>query len=267
LIQLTNAFKYVNKKYAVKAKTLISYRFTTINTMPQFLTTKGISSAISDIIGSSNQRLVLISPYVKIGKFFQDKLTATGQRGVSTFLICRAETLDPDQRKLLLAIPRLQLFTHSDVHAKCFYNEDHLVLGSLNFYEYSDQNNREMGISLNAKQDPQLFKEAVREGEEILQMASRTGKMYDEKKTQREKVEPTFIKKVAKAFNHQGFCIRCKDELNLNPDYPLCPDCYKSWAQWGNPDFEEKYCHCCGKKQSTSLNKPLCKECWKNADF
>jgi phosphatidylserine/phosphatidylglycerophosphate/cardiolipin synthase-like enzyme len=243
--------------------------------MARFLTTKGITSEISEVISHAEKRIVLISPYVKIAGYFQDKLRAASQRGIRIIVVCRHKDLAEEQKRMLLSIPGLQLFTHDNVHAKCYYNERTLVLGSLNLYEYSDQNNREMGISMNAASDAQLFQDATREAEEIIQMASRKGGAKPQTKApgssaikvQWKKPATSLLEKITDVFSHRGFCIRCHDELNLNPNVPFCHDCYTVWAQWENPDFEEKFCHSCGKKHASSRRRPLCLECFRKGSF
>ena len=59
-----------------------------------------------------------------------------------------------------------------------------------------------------------------------------------------------------------GFCIRCSKEIDYDPNRPFCYECYSIWAQWGNAEYLEDHCHCCGKTEHTSKAKPLCYECF-----
>ena len=241
--------------------------------MPKFLATKGMSSAISDIIGNADNRLVIISPYVQVSNYFREKLIAASKRGVAITLVCRSKDLRDEQRNLLSSIKGLQLLTHDNVHAKCYFNERQMVIGSLNFFEYSDQNNREMGIEISATEDQKIFLEAQRESEEIIQMAFKTSRSFYNGGQKIEKINwkrtesTTIFEKIADVFSHQGFCIRCHEKLQLNPNYPFCSDCYKVWANWEDSDFQEKFCHCCGQKHNTSMRKPLCLDCYKHGGF
>jgi len=63
--------------------------------------------------------------------------------------------------------------------------------------------------------------------------------------------------------NHFGYCIRCKEHLELNPGKPLCYNCYSIWSQYENYSFRENHCHCCGKEHGTSMSKPLCINCYR----
>jgi phosphatidylserine/phosphatidylglycerophosphate/cardiolipin synthase-like enzyme len=62
-----------------------------------------------------------------------------------------------------------------------------------------------------------------------------------------------------------GYCIRCRKIIEDNPEHPLCPSCYKKWAVYQNPIFEEKYCHACGTEYNTSMAKPICLKCFKKS--
>lgn len=63
-----------------------------------------------------------------------------------------------------------------------------------------------------------------------------------------------------------GFCIRCKRSINLNKDYPYCYYCYRIWANFGDWDYAEKYCHNCGEPAQTSRARPLCHDCYYGND-
>lgn len=67
---------------------------------------------------------------------------------------------------------------------------------------------------------------------------------------------------VSKKKPNQGHCIRCKDNIGLNLNYPLCSSCYSTWVIFGDPYYIEKYCISCGKKESSSYAKPACYSCF-----
>ena len=74
------------------------------------------------------------------------------------------------------------------------------------------------------------------------------------------KVDKNYVS--AKKAEH-GFCIRCKENLDLNIEHPLCKKCYGEWSKYKNIDYKEKYCHSCGKPHETSISKPVCYNCFK----
>lgn len=56
-----------------------------------------------------------------------------------------------------------------------------------------------------------------------------------------------------------GYCIRTGVQIPFNPSRPLCEKAYRSWAQFGNPNYPEKYCHKTGilSNGKTSVNNPI----------
>jgi hypothetical protein len=56
-----------------------------------------------------------------------------------------------------------------------------------------------------------------------------------------------------------GFCIRTGDRILFNPQRPFSENAYRSWAQYGNMDYPEKFCHKTGKPSNgkTSMRNPI----------
>ena len=61
-----------------------------------------------------------------------------------------------------------------------------------------------------------------------------------------------------------GVCIRCERELKADPTHPYCKECYTKWKQYENAEYEEKFCHLCGKANRSTMRKPTCYECFKS---
>lgn len=124
--------------------------------MPKFLNTQGLSEWTTRIIDATERELVIISPYLQLSDKIFQKLLDANKRGVETILIYRENKLkDVDKRKLL-AIDNLNLMHHPNIHAKCIYNENFLLIGSMNLYQYSEKNNREMGVLFHKMDLPEL---------------------------------------------------------------------------------------------------------------
>ena len=65
---------------------------------------------------------------------------------------------------------------------------------------------------------------------------------------------------------NRRYCIRCGGEQQTSyGNYKkFCNTCYRSWSDYENGDYREKYCHLCGTTQSSpklSYNNPICKRC------
>lgn len=141
--------------------------------MVHFLNTAAAYSEIEGIISKAENRLVLISPYIQIPKLLLERLTyASEERGVNITLVCRKDKLKRQELNSLKRINRLEILDLPNVHAKCFFNEGSMVITSLNLFEYSQENNREMGILITQNEDSDAFSDAKAEAEFIIQTAS-----------------------------------------------------------------------------------------------
>lgn len=94
--------------------------------------------------------------------------------------------------------------------------------------------------------------------------SNKVEKPYESKQHKTSKVQIDNETKSTEKFDKQnGYCIRCGVDLKLNPEQPLCFNCYKSWEEYSNPTYKEKFCHICGKESDTSYGKPICYSCYK----
>ena len=218
--------------------------------MAKFLTTRGTSSQIEDIINSAKNRLVLISPFLQLSETLFQTLKGADRRKVKITLVHGKRELKPEERSQLKQLDNLSLRFLENLHAKCFFNEEHMVITSMNLYDFSEQNNREMGVLLSTKDDGDVFRDAVKEAKLIVESSTidNLGKHKEVSYHPRTK--------------QKGYCIRCGIPISYDLNRPLCPDCFSEWVVWQNPYYEEHCCHTCGKPAPTSRAKPLCFSCY-----
>lgn len=133
--------------------------------MAKFLNTKKAVSEIEDLIRDADQRLILISPYLKLSKDFKELLTFRNNKDKITTVIFGKQELNPNEMKFLQGLRFVILKYNQDLHAKCYLSDDKMIITSLNLYEFSMNNNKEMGvlINLNDDSDKELFDDAYRE--------------------------------------------------------------------------------------------------------
>lgn len=139
--------------------------------MPQFLTTSGTSHLIEDIIIKAKSELVLITPYLKLSRILFERLTEANHRGVRIRLVYGKSELHANERRQLDALTNIELLFLGNLHAKCYFNESTLIVSSMNLYEFSEKNNREMGIVLTRRDDEECFADALAEAHSIIAAA------------------------------------------------------------------------------------------------
>lgn len=236
--------------------------------MAEFLTTNGISYQIENIIIDAKSKLILVSPFLQLSKTLFERLKDASNHDVKIKIIYGKDDLKPNEKNSLAELKNVELFYFQNLHAKCYFNESKMVITSMNMYEFSEKNNREMGVLIDAVNDKQLFDKAVSETLSIIQSSEitplrKTERTYYNQKssnladTTNKNTEPPKM----------GYCIRCEARISYNPDRPYCGDCYSVWAQFKNPDYEENVCHCCGEFETTTMNKAFCYTCFKQFPY
>jgi phosphatidylserine/phosphatidylglycerophosphate/cardiolipin synthase-like enzyme len=229
--------------------------------MAEFLTTKGTSYHIENVIIGAKKKLLLVSPYLQISKMFFERLKDAENRNVQIIIIFGKDELKPNERNSLAELKNLKLFYFENLHAKCYFNESDMVITSMNMYEYSEKNNREMGVHVTKRDDPKLFQKAIDETLSIMQ-ASEIIRLSKTKRSFFQKKQPK-VQTSDKSKPKRGYCIRCEDRIIYSTDKPYCYNCFSIWSQYENPEFEENVCHACGEFENTTMAKPICYDCYK----
>jgi len=242
--------------------------------MAKFITTKQITSELEDLIKKSDERLYIVSPYLKLSKDFRELLTYRNSNRKDTKIIFGKQELNPEQMTFLQGLRFVYLFFSEDLHAKCYINDTKMIITSMNLYDFSMINNKEMGILIDKAipEDNQVYEDAWREIDYI----EKTSKSFDfvnktvaaEQTHYKIQEEPTFKTESRKSRdNRNGFCIRTGVEIPFNIEKPLSSGAYKSWSNFSNPDYPEKFCHFSGETSEgkTSVSKPILSKNWKKA--
>ncbi len=219
--------------------------------MAEFLTTRGVSLQIENIIKNAKGRLVLISPFIRFPETLIQNLKDADKRKVKITLVYGKRELRADERKPLTELANISLNFLENLHAKCIFNEECMVITSMNLYDSSEITNREMGILITKKDDGKAFREAIQEVNVIVTNSARR----DIPRAGKDDVYR--VKASAK-----GYCIRCGTPIPYDLDRPLCDEHYEVWAQYRDLDFLEHYCHTCGRPEPTSKARPECDACY-----
>ena len=234
--------------------------------MAEFLRTNGISDNLEELIINSNDKLVLVSPYLQIADSLKKLIRVRDSLAINIRIIYRKDTkINAEDTRFLQELTNVRIFACENLHAKCYLNENTAIIASMNLYQHSQQNNREMGIKVEKEDDPDLYNDISKEVMVLLQISPQLEFPAEKSK----KDAPTASKKVPKKTNKKhpkkdmGFCIRCGNDLKFNPEKPLCYKCFKSWEKHNNPEYVEKFCHACGTEYNSTVAKPVCYACYK----
>lgn len=234
-----------------------------------------ISHEVLALIEGAKQVLILISPYFDPW----DRLTTEIKRAVlrpnlKIVMLLRGgdDRAKQEEKARDLVQHGVKVGYLTRLHAKVYISESQAIVTSMNLLKSSALDSWEIAMRAHAKEDAQQFQEILQHATALIQRAS------DEKAIAARAAStsvaapsagssPANTKATKPAAAQQpsatrGSCIRCGTGIPFKVERPLCPECYKAWARYENPDFKEKHCHCCGEGRSTTFARPLCKACW-----
>lgn len=105
--------------------------------MAKFLDTRNCTAEISNLFKNTGSDLILISPYLQLSKDFRDLLAYRDGKGKKTTLVFRTPKLSPDDIDYFRALRSVTLKYCEDLHAKCYINDEWMIITSLNLYQFS----------------------------------------------------------------------------------------------------------------------------------
>lgn len=231
--------------------------------MAELLTTKEILVSLDNIIKNAEKYICIFTFNIKIDETYLSRLRNASKRGVKINIVFGVDNGDPKVLEAVLAMENCTVYFKEYLHAKFFYNEKELLLGSMNLSEASAKNNYELAVLFKGDEYCNLIKKVKDEAKEIIadSIEWKSLPSTQSRRSAKEKliIKPKVVNKI------KGSCIRCEKEIKYNPEKPLCPECYFDWAEWENEYYEEVCCHKCGKENlKISFAKPECLKCYKN---
>jgi ribosomal protein S14/HKD family nuclease len=228
--------------------------------MATFMTTAEIGYQLENLLKEAKERVFLVSPYIKFRSRIENLLKDCNSRGLDIQVVYRGKDAKPEEERMLRSLSSVRLRSCNELHAKCYLNESRAILTSMNLHDYSQANNEEMGVLIDRAADAALFNAVDTEVRRLIRVAV---PQNVEQISSVSDVIPNGAQTDSSPKSLLGHCIRCGVSIPFDPKKPLCKADFGKWAQYEDSDYEEKYCHRCGKPHSTSMNKPLCRDCFK----
>jgi phosphatidylserine/phosphatidylglycerophosphate/cardiolipin synthase-like enzyme len=240
--------------------------------MAELLTAKEILGALENIIKKAEKYICIFTFNIKIDPNYLARLRNASKRGIKITIVFGVENGENEVLTELLELPNCSVYFKEYLHAKFYYNEKELLVGSMNLSEASAKNNFELGVYFTGDRYAQVIKKVKEEAKEIVADATEWRTLQKLKTrtnvfsyTPAQYITQTNVVK-EKRPQYQEMqktcCIRCGNHIKYNPAKPFCTDCYYEWAEWENEHYLENYCHNCGGKSEVSFAKPECYDCW-----
>ncbi len=238
--------------------------------MAKFLNTTGVSYHLEELIKGTKDRLILISPYLQFTDRIKEHLSNLNIQKRDIRIVYRENKLQLEENNWLESQIGIRTSLCKNLHAKCYINENEAIITSMNLYEFSQQNNNEMGIYISKAQDADLYNATLEEVHRLLTISEEirvtVKKVTADTPPKAEKnIAEVKLSNTKSSDKPTGFCIRTRVSIPFNVERPLSYDSFKKWN--GDTDHPEKFCHFSGEPSNgeTSFSKPILKKNWKKA--
>ena len=139
--------------------------------MAKFLNTSATNYFLEELIKGAQERLVLISPFLKLNDRIKELLEDKNRLKIDVRIVYGKSELQPQEIEWLKAQSYIRTSFCKNLHAKCYLNEENAIVTSLNLYEFSQINNNEMGILIRRDDDAELYKETYEEAQRIIRIS------------------------------------------------------------------------------------------------
>jgi len=139
--------------------------------MAKFLNTSAANYYLEEIIRLAHDRLVLISPVLKLNERVKELLEDKQQRRIEVHLAYEKNELPPEEINWLRTLSCVRTSFCRNLHAKCYLNEQFCIVTSLSLHELSEAKGNEIGILISSHDDEELYQNMVEEADRILRIS------------------------------------------------------------------------------------------------
>lgn len=139
--------------------------------MAKFLNTSATNYFLEELIKDAKDRLILISPYLKLNDRMKELLADKNRLKIDVRMVYGKSELQPQEISWLKELTYIRTSFCKNLHAKCYLNEELCIITSLNLYEFSQVNNNEMGILIRRSEDVELYRDAYDEAQRIIRIS------------------------------------------------------------------------------------------------
>jgi hypothetical protein len=139
--------------------------------MPKFLNTSATNYYLEELIKNAKERLILISPFLKINDRIRELLEDKNRMKIDVRIVYGKSELHPQEINWLKSLSFVRTSFCKNLHAKCYLNEEVAIITSLNLYDFSQVNNNEMGILLTREADSECYRDAYDEAQRIVRVS------------------------------------------------------------------------------------------------
>ncbi|MDR3396557.1 MAG: phospholipase D family protein [Pandoraea sp.] len=135
------------------------------------MNTSATNYFLEELIKGAVDRLILISPFLKLNDRIKELLSDKNRLKIDVRLIYGKSELQPQEIEWLRSLTYVRTSFCKNLHAKCYMSEELCVVTSLNLYEFSQINNNEMGVLVRRSEDAELYRDVYEEAQRIIRIS------------------------------------------------------------------------------------------------
>ena len=105
--------------------------------MVQVLNTTGLNYQLEKTITEAEERIILISPYLKLSNRIKELIEDKNRLKVDIRIVYGKSELNSKEYEWLTNLPFVRLSFCKNLHAKLYANENQCIVCSLNLYDFS----------------------------------------------------------------------------------------------------------------------------------
>lgn len=150
--------------------------------MAKLANTSATNYYLEEIIRLAHDRLILISPLLKLNDRVKELLEDKNRMKVEIRFVFGKNELPPEEISWLRTLSSVRTNFCKNLHAKCYLNEELCLLTSLNLYEFSQVNNNEMGVLISRDEDAELFQNVADEAQRIIRISDEVRMSFEKVK-------------------------------------------------------------------------------------
>lgn len=139
--------------------------------MAKFLTTSAINYYLEQMIKETQERLIIISPFLKFNDRIKELLEDKDRMKIDVRIVYGKNELAPAEINWLSSLEFVRTSFCQHLHAKCYANEHAAIITSMNLYDFSQQNNNEMGVYIDRDTEPDLYRDAYEEAQRLIRVS------------------------------------------------------------------------------------------------
>lgn len=143
--------------------------------MAKFLNTRASNYHLEELIKTASDRLILISPFLKINDRIRALLEDKNRLKIDVHIVYRKSGLRPEEINWIKELTFVRTGFCKNLHAKGYISEKACIISNLDLYEFSQAKNNAMGVYISRDDDAQMYKDTYEEAQRIISISDEIG--------------------------------------------------------------------------------------------